>query len=240
MDPGIKSRYWTQSADDHVRGLMLELLQSDHDRYRSIMSHIGEHLAHSLVPLVQGMDDDVDICLACSVEDADFLALGLLKQLEELMPRRRISFACFWNKQTFSPSGIEDLEIAPILKEYKEPVNPDRCILIVVKSIISGACVVATNIANLVSTINPMRILVVAPVMLENAEERLRSHFEESVSEKFEYLRFAIDTQKDHSGYVVPGVGGEVYVRYGLGSADEKNFVVPNIVVSRRRLIKAS
>jgi hypothetical protein len=43
--------------------------------------------------------------------------------------------------------------------------------LIVVKSIISGACVVKTNLKNLIQDIEPQSISIVAPVMYSNSQE---------------------------------------------------------------------
>jgi hypothetical protein len=105
-------------------------------------------------------------------------------------------------------------------------------VLIVVKSIISGACVVKTNLASLIDEALPLRVIVAAPVMLKGAEQRLASEFPQSMSSRFEYFAFAIDDEKGSDDNVVPGIGGSVYERLGFG---DKTAYIPEIVKERRR-----
>lgn len=198
--------------------------------YRQTMKQIGEKLGEKISNII--LDKKSKLYLACTVEDADFLAQGILSYLEN-HHFSSIGFACFWNKR-FCPFDIPDLKIAPILKKYQEPELDNIDHLIVVKSIISGACVVRTNLVNLIQKINPNKIFIVAPVMYYTAEEKLKNEFEQEVYEKFEFIYFAQDDERTSKGEVVPGIGGSVYERLGFDGQDEKNKYIPKIVKSRR------
>lgn len=110
------------------------------------MYELGSRLGDTLASKIKATASSKEVCIACTVEDADFLAKGLLDELDQRL-QVKVKFACFWNKSTIEPFGMEQFEIAPIIKTYKEPVSDSHCVLVIVKSIISGACVVATNIA---------------------------------------------------------------------------------------------
>jgi hypothetical protein len=203
--------------------------------YQSVMFEIGRHLGNEVLQHLKGNCESV--YLACTAEDADYLAKGILDSLEEEIAN--ISFACFWN-QRFSPFDIEDLTVAPILKKYQEPANGHIDYLVIIKSIISGACVVRTNLTDLIEKISPERILIVAPVIYENADRKLRDEFTESISSKFEFFYYAKDTDRDAQGNVFPGVGGEVYKRLGFQNQDDKNRFIPELVKARRARILGS
>lgn len=127
-------------------------------------------------------------------------------------------------------SEIEDLKVAPILKKYQEPTENKVKYLIVVKSIISGACVVRTNLVNLIQKIEPEKIFIAAPVIYYNAEEKLQNEFEEHIYQKFKFFYFASDTERTPEGEVIPGIGGNVYTRLGFENQDDKNQYIPEIV----------
>ena len=171
------------------------------------------------------------VYLATTVEDADFLAKGILSRLEENL--KSVAFACFWNKR-FSPFEIDDLKIAPILKKYQEPVEKKVNYLVVVKSIISGACVVRTNLNDLIQKIEPEKICIATPVIYYAAEEKLKSQFEKDISDKFQFFYFAKDDERTSEGEVIPGIGGMVYDRLGFKDQDDKNSYVPELVKKRR------
>lgn len=177
-------------------------------------------------------DTQGNVYLACTVEDADFLAKGMLIPLEKHL--QKVAFACFWNHR-FSPFEIEDLKVAPIIKKYQEPVSQTVDYLIIVKSIISGACVVKTNIVDLIQSIEPEKIFIVAPVIYFEAEEKLKSNFDKSIYNKFQFFYFAKDDERTLEGEVIPGVGGNVYTRLGFEGQESKNQFIPEIVKSRRR-----
>ena len=170
------------------------------------------------------------IYLACTVEDADFLAKGILDVLET--NGFKTPLACFWNQRS-NPFGVPGIQVAPIVQKYREPSDKQIDLLIMVKSIVSGACVVKTNLKNLIQEIEPQSILVVAPVMHSEAEQKLKGEFDRSVYEKFDFICFAQDDERNSDGEVVPGVGGIVYDRLGFDGQDGKNRYMPEIVNER-------
>jgi hypothetical protein len=107
---------------------------------------------------------------------------------------------------------------------------------LVIKSIISSVCVVRTNITELVYDRNPSRVLIFAPVVLKGADEKLRQELDDDVSRRFEFYWFAEDDEKQGEN-VVPGIGGQVYERLGIGTRADKNRFTPELVRERRRVI---
>lgn len=105
--------------------------------------------------------------------------------------------------------------------------------MIVCKSIIYTSCVVRTNLLYMIEQVQPKRIVIAAPVMFEGAEEKLRREFPTQISGKFEFLYFAVDDEANAQGEVIPGIGGIVYERLGIGNARTKNQYTPEIVWER-------
>jgi RNase H-fold protein (predicted Holliday junction resolvase) len=192
------------------------------------MFNLGQALGEQLIQEIE--PDQHQVFLAATVEDADFLAQGILNQLEKHI--QSVGFACFWNQRT-APFEIDELSAAPILKKYQEPANQVD-VLIIVKSIISGACVVRTNLENLIQKIKPTKILIVAPVIYYKAEANLSREFEPEISQKFQFVYFAKDNERTEEGEVVPGIGGMIYERLGFRGQEEKNSYIPEIVKARR------
>lgn len=228
------SREYTQFAGAKEKALLNALADKNSgvDSYRQSMYQLGESLGN--VVLSQIVKNSDSAYLACTAEDADFLAKGILRQLESNIAK--VTLACFWNKR-FKPFGISDLQVAPILKRYLEPSESQIDNLIIVKSIISGACVVRTNLNDMIERISPQQIFIVAPVIYTGAEERLQQGFPEYVYNKFRYVYLAEDDEKTSEGIIVPGIGGEVYDRLGFGSQDDKNRSTPELVKQRRLTI---
>jgi hypothetical protein len=223
-------RTWTPFAesDPETRAVLTKLpdLIGNTEEYRIAMQELGTHLGtciHGKLPT-----GTREVRVVCTVEDADFLAKGVIQKLEE--EGLKTYLLCLWN-ESIKEHGIS---ISPILKTYQEEIGQHSPVLIVVKSIISGACVVKTNIARAVSISNPERVFVVSPVMLKGAEDKLAEVFPKIISEKFEYIHFATDTDKEGNN-VVPGIGGSVYELLGLGNSSTKNKYMPQIVKDRRR-----
>ena len=203
------------------------------DIYRKTMTEIGMLLGDAILAQISNVH--CNVYLACTVEDADFLAKGMLMRLEKQL--KSVAFACFWN-QRFSPFEIEDLKVAPILRKYQEPVNLSVSYLIIVKSIISGACVVRTNLTDLIQKIDPEKIFIVAPVIHSQAEEKLKNSFEKFIYDKFEFFYLAKDDKRTKEGEIIPGIGGDVYHRLGFDGQEEKNKYIPELVKNRRSRIK--
>lgn len=228
-------RRTTRFADDETNYLlnMLSDPTTLPETYRDTMTKLGRRMAAGVIKSAN-LDKMDNICVVCTVEDADFLAKGLIDGIQaEGVEADRVKLICFWNERVHSFNDISQklFEVAPIIKEYREELSLEKSVLVVVKSIISGACVVKTNLAALIESSLPKRVIVAAPVMLEGAEERLASEFSTDTASLFEYLTFAIDTEKGEDDNVIPGIGGSVYERLGF---DDKNGYVPNIVKSRR------
>ena len=223
-------RTWTTFAesDPEACAVLTKLpeLSGKPGEYRSAMEELGKHLGtciHRELP-----SGTRDVRVVCTVEDADFLANGVIQKLEE--NGLKTYLLCLWNK-SIKEHGIS---ISPVLKTYQEEKGQHSPVLVVVKSIISGACVVKTNITRAVSISNPERVFVVSPVMLKGAEDKLSAVFPKRISNKFEYIHFATDTDKVGNN-VVPGIGGSVYELLGLGDSSTKNKYMPQIVKDRRR-----
>ena len=200
------------------------------DAYKEAMTLLGERLGEAVAAEI--LDRASTLYLACTVEDADYLAKGMLTTLERHL--QSISLACFWNER-FSPFNVRDIKASPIIRKYTEPVSSTVTHLVIVKSIISGGCVVKTNLNDLIQTINPEKILIVAPVIYSGAEQRLAVEFETSISEKFQFIYLAEDDERNDTGEVIPGIGGMVYERLGFNGQEAKNKHVPELVRTRRR-----
>jgi hypothetical protein len=210
---------------------LLPRLKGDVFAYRTTMQRLGKHLAEGILSKLSKHSSQ-DICVICAVEDADFLAKGLLDELTAKGLGERTRLFCLWTSRLEQDA----VSIAPVLRSYEEKFDHNQAIFVIVKSIISGACVVKTNIIHAVSMAVPARIFVAAPVMLEGAEARLSREFSSDISGKFEFVHFATDDQVGPDGHeVIPGIGGSVYELLGLGDKNRKNTIVPNIVKERRR-----
>ena len=121
---------------------------------------------------------------------------------------------------------------------YLEPV--DRIdTLIVVKSIISGSCVVKTNLMDMLDKYTPEQIFILAPVMHKDAERKLKAEFNSDVTDRFTFYSFAIDNTREQDGTVIPGIGGDVYQRLGFKDQNDKNRYTPALIKSRRELLPA-
>lgn len=215
---------------DHLSLSVIADRTTPFEQYRDAMMHLGESLGSSLAKQIEN-DRPKQLCIVCTVEDADSLATGIVNTLTSKGFGHLIRLVCFWNDRI----EINGQSVAPILKEYREPCNVDDSVVIVVKSIISSACVVRTNLSNLIANSNPRRVFVVAPVMFKGADQNLAREFPEEVSKSFEYFALAVDDEKEGGKWVVPGVGGDIYERLGYGGFENKNRHIPLLVKSRRQ-----
>ena len=197
-------------------------------RYQEVMIALGRCLGKSFSAHNTVVGKNVYV--AFTVEDADFLARGLIDELRDA--GAKISVACFWNRRD-QPYDIDWLDIAPIVQEYKEtaPGTIDHPLML--KSIISGACVVRTNLMHPLHEMKPLCVHVLAPVILEGAEGRLAKAFPPKLARQFRFWTFAVDHTKDAEGIVIPGIGGEIYDRLGFGDGIAKNELLPKLVEER-------
>jgi hypothetical protein len=223
------SRTFSRIAGAESRRLLRQLARTTTppSAYRAAMLGLGRLLGDQLH---KDLGREKRVALVCGVEDADFLALGALDSLETA--GRSVRLVCFWNANLSLKGGDR---VTPIVRRYAELADNERPgAIVVIKSIISTACVVRTNLMDLLDRVRPRRILVAAPVMFKNARRSLEQEFPPVVAAKFEYRYFAIDSRRTASGIVVPGIGGLVYNRLGIGSDATKNRYRPNLVRDRR------
>lgn len=219
-------RIYSSHVDDEVRDLLDGLIREPRptpEDYQQLMQDLGERLGALVAGRVSG-----SVLLVCTNEDADFLARGVLQGLRS-NGVSTVHLACFWNDRV----KIDiDQDLAPIRRTYIEPTSSVDA-FVVVKSIISSSCVVRTNIAELVHRYEPSAIEIVAPVLLQGAQQKLGSEFDTAVSSRFTYTWFAEDDESKPNGEVVPGIGGSVYELLGLPK--DKNEYTPRIVRERRK-----
>lgn len=215
-----------------VAGLLLDKLTADNnvssDEYRDAFYSIGKELAATINRTIPELGQST--MLACASEDADWLAKGLLDGFSNV----NTALAVFWNDRNVFPDN-KDIVFSPIVKSYIEDI--ERCqTLIIVKSIIVSSCVVKTQLTRLIGEINPERIIIASPVMYKDSEQNLMNEFPREISDKFIFIPFAVDDSINENGEVVPGIGGMVYTRLGLGNVHLKKKYVPEIVKQRRIL----
>jgi hypothetical protein len=217
-------------ADPLAMSLVDELpnIKNSPADYQHKMFEIGKHLAEGMLPKLRA--DRNEICVVCTVEDADFLARGLIEHIEASGLGDRVHLICLWNDKIRE----ENISLSPVVREYKEAFAPGNTSFVIVKSIISGACVVKTNLTRALSFAKPEKIFVAAPVMLIGAEKRLAREFPKEISEKFDFIHFAVDTEKNGEN-VIPGIGGSVYELLGFKDSKAKNRYIPKLVKERRR-----
>ncbi len=190
--------------------------------YRETFHLIGTDLAEILNKELPNYGPTL---LACSSEDADWLAEGVLEGLSI----KNTALAVFWNDRIYPNPENKAIVASPIVKSYIEDIEDCRN-LIIVKSIIFTSCVVKTQLTRLIEKITPDHIFIVSPVMFKGAEENLRNEFPSSISSKFQFIYLVTDDEQNEQGEVVPGIGGMVYQRLGLGDNTNKNKYIPSLI----------
>ena len=221
-----------QKADELLVRHSLEILadkSTSVEDYRDAFSKLGVELGKVLSLDLQDAISD-EIMLVCASEDADWLATGV----ESGIGKGNLKKSIYWNSRetVYEDGNGEKLEISPIVKAYEEPI--DKCTwLIIVKSVISSSCVVKTQLTRLVGKINPENIAILAPVMYKESSQNLMKEFPRSISDKFRIYTFAIDDDRQKNGELVPGIGGMVYPRLGLGDAVTKNNYIPKMILAK-------
>lgn len=215
-------RAYSRFANEVAKTALGELLNATHApvQYQSAMKMLGRCLGDVLNEIIPSSDR----CLVASTaEDADYLSSGVL---ETLQSKHETLAAIFWNNHYSLNTG----SVAPVVHKYLQPGYEGADSLIVVKSVISGSCVVRTNILALIERLNVSRIYIVSPVMHTKSEEALRAEFPDEISSKFVFIYFAQDSQKDESGEVIPGIGGQIYQLLGIGKQPVQVGYMPGLV----------
>lgn len=191
--------------------------------YRDAFYNIGKKLADILN--IKLNDYSSHVALACTSEDADWLAKGIIDRL-----KCPIDLCVYWSRRIDlgrSMNGSK-LEFAEIEKAYEEVSEKSR-VLIITKSIISSSCVIKSQIMRLISKYNFEKIYIASPVMYKDANINLRNEFPQDIYNLFDFIYFAIDDEKDEKGWVIPGIGGSVYANLNI----ESRHYYPSILESK-------
>ena len=209
----------------HLEQLLVAARSSAPNDYRESMRQLGLDLG---ARLKMHAPSDGDILFVTTVEDADYLARGVM---DALQAGDRLKVFCYWNERNSAR------DVAPIISKYEETLDEPRvAAVVVVKSIISGACVVRTNLTEALDKLHhAVPVFVVAPVMHVHAKKKLRREFPSGVSDRFNYVFCALDREKEGEN-IRPGVGGSVYELLGLGDKHSKNQVRPRLVGEPSRM----
>lgn len=170
--------------------------------YQKAMLSLGQELGIKILNFLASSGRK--ICLVCTAEDADYLVFGVIKSFEAqgLDPK----LVCFWNHKT-TPFGTEYIQVAPIIKRYKEPVDNPTDLLVMVKSFITETSAIRTNLQNLIQdNVKYRSILIATPVIQIWIEAELRDEFDQFVDSKLNFLYFAKDNKKRPQKDMVSGV----------------------------------
>lgn len=221
------SQFVTPQALDYLNTLLVA--NGDTESYRQAMYRLGGALGEQLSSDLAGLSS---VCIVSTAEDADYLTRGLLEVLDRL-PNLNVALICFWHDRW--EVGREEISVAPITRRYIEPRSKGHIdAVVVLKSIIATSCVVRTDLTEILTSTQPDHIFIVAPVAYARSRESLESEFSPDISEKFDYLYFAEDSEMDSSGVVWPGIGGNVYELLGVHPDDERSYR-PSLLKERRQ-----
>lgn len=216
-----------QENEGKVKNALAQLIRQDIDSadYRVAFSELGSELGGLIAKNNPNMGK---VLLVCASEDADWLAKGLKDSLH----KKEVGLAVLWTHRIVVCDNPK-IEVTTIDKSYIDMVGDTCDTMIIVKSIISTSCAVKSQVNYLVQRVHPKNIIITAPVMYVSAEDSLMKEFPENISSKFSFVTFAVDDKRDLNGVVLPGVGGMVYPKLGLGDMDKKNYYMPRIVKER-------
>lgn len=222
--------YSFENKPDVISALDNLLSKSSPEAYQETMHQLGLHLAEELVPK---LDISKSYCLASTAEDADYLAQGLLEGIRDYV--NKVSIACFWNDHHIPIEG--KASTSPIIKKFIDTSALESDDIIIVKSVMSGSCVVKTNLTELIRKMTPSVVYIASPVAHIMAEEKLKMEFSSDVSNKFDFTFLARDEERNASGEVIPGIGGNVYHLLGFEDQKSKNRHTPKVVLDRMSLV---
>lgn len=211
-------------AKIHLQGL----LEAKHDpvAYREHIIALGEILAQPVADSLKHTSHALETLVVSTAEDADFLQFGVTSALHEQGIKTKL--AIFWNNHY---QLSDNTSVAPIVHEFIQNGYENTRNLVVVKSVMSGSCVVRTNLLKLFETLKQVEnIFIVSPVVYTKSEENLKSEFPKEISDKFQFIYLAKDSQRDEAGEVIPGIGGQVYDLLGLSKQPVLTGYIPNIV----------
>ena len=220
-----------QYGDETVIKASLEALANKTtsvEEYRKSFRVLGEKLGKILANEYKAIPAEHTM-LVCASEDADWLATGV----ESGFGKGELKKSVYWSSRevVYTNEDGSKVEISPIEKAYEEPID-DCQLLVIVKSIISTSCVVKTQLTRLIGKISPKQIAILAPVMYKDGIPNLMREFPKEISNRFNFVTFAIDDERVGSE-VIPGIGGMVYPRLGLVNIEIKNHYIPKMVLRK-------
>lgn len=212
----------TTTAKAHLQGL-LDSTQNP-IQYREHMTALGKLLGAAAVSACPPASDTTTLVIA-TAEDADFLQAGVIQALHDRHIDTRL--AVFWNHHYQLPNQSS---VAPIVHKFIEPDYQQATQIMIVKSVISGSCVVRTNLIEMLTALPKIAtIFILAPVAHRDSERKLKAEFPDHISQKFRFICFAIDDER-HNGEVIPGIGGQVYQLLGLSDQPALTGYLPKVV----------
>jgi hypothetical protein len=226
----LEHRSYSDYTDVHAKACLSKLLEAVDcpTEYKSAMKDLGKLLG---AQLLQKVNPQNPVLVASTAEDADFLASGVVDAISHDV-QSMVYSAVFWNNHYQLGGAVGSL--APIVHQYLEPGYKTAKTLIVVKSVISGSCVVRTNLLRLIEDVEADNIFIVSPVIHKNSIKNLNKEFPKRISDKFSYFYFAIDSEKDdQTGEVKPGIGGQIYQLLGLGMQPVQTSFIPELVARK-------
>ncbi len=201
------------------------LLSTSPKEYQNNMISLGGLLADVLL-YNQFITTDKKVLVVSTAEDADFLQEGVSSELQ--CHDIEMKKAIFWNNHY---QLANKTSVAPIVNKFLESGYQHSTDIVIVKSIMSGSCVVKTNLLALFDCLDSIEsIFILSPVMHKNSEEKLKAEFPQEIADKFRFICFAIDEIRTKSGEVQPGIGGSVYQRLGLNKPPVETGYMPNTV----------
>lgn len=221
------SRQYTKIATPEAKKQLNCLLESIDmpQKYQIAMTELGKLLAESMLSEFNEVNLKDAIVIA-TAEDADFLLYGVSTVLQQHKINKKL--AVFWNHHYQLPSKTS---VAPILHSFIEPGYEKMHNVIIVKSVMSGSCVVRTNLIAMLDKVkNIDNIFILSPVAHKNSKQKLKEAFPVEISSKFNFLFFAEDDQKNEKGEVIPGIGGQIYNLLGLDDQPALTGYMPNMV----------
>lgn len=224
------TRVYTTIAKSDAKKELQNLLSSSDtpENYKESMVSLGSLLAEEIAPILKESQNS-DALVVSTAEDADFLQRGVSLTLNKRGINTKL--AVFWNHHYQTSSNIS---VAPIIHKFIEPNYESMRNIVIVKSIMSGSCVVRANLIEMLDKINNIEnVFILAPVAHKNSEDKLKAEFPIDISNKFKFYCFAIDDVRTKSGEVQPGIGGQVYELLGLGNQPALTGYIPNVVMER-------
>ena len=211
------------AAKRHLQGLLDSVNRPD--EYRRHMTALGELLASYTATLLPHQSSRQTLIIS-TAEDADFLQRGVANVLhDQNIPTK---LAVFWNHHYQLPNRTS---VAPIVHKFIQSGYETATNIIIVKSVMSGSCVVRTNLIEMLENIkNIENIFILTPVAHTQSEKKLKAEFPNAISDKFRFICFAIDDERSEAGEVIPGIGGQVYELLGLDDQPVLTAYMPHVV----------